>query len=141
MMYFLLFILMYFSPCRGAASDSSFTNSAILDANGNYELFWKFDNNVITFEVQVKTSGWIGFGISPNGGMAGSDMVIGWIDSTGSSHFAVYVLELCFIPRKFKPCIQGTILLIKIHILFYRLLVSGLRLILGLHIIKTFLRF
>ncbi|XP_065886142.1 DBH-like monooxygenase protein 1 homolog [Dysidea avara] len=28
--------------------------------------------------VQVQTTGWIGFGFSPNGGMTGSDVVIGW---------------------------------------------------------------
>ena len=30
--------------------------------------------------MSAKTLGWVGFGISPNGGMKGSDMVIGWVD-------------------------------------------------------------
>ena len=51
--------------------------------NDEYVLFWKFDEETITFEVHGKTTGWVGFGLSPNGGMAGSDMVIGWIPSDG----------------------------------------------------------
>ena len=46
-----------------------------------YELFWDFDTQAetISFAVRVKTMGWVGFGLSPNGGMIGSDVVIGWV--------------------------------------------------------------
>lgn len=36
-----------------------------------YVLYWKFDKNEIQFEIHCKTLGWVGFGLSPNGGMSG----------------------------------------------------------------------
>ena len=36
--------------------------------------------------VMFLTIGWIGWGLSPNGGMTGADVVIGWKDDTGVSH-------------------------------------------------------
>ncbi|CAG5133807.1 unnamed protein product [Candidula unifasciata] len=55
----------------------NFTYHEVLD--DNYELFWNFNDTHIIFETIVKTNGYVGFGISPNGGMAGSDIVIGWV--------------------------------------------------------------
>ncbi|CAD5112436.1 DgyrCDS1658 [Dimorphilus gyrociliatus] len=43
-----------------------------------YKVYWKYDDNTITFEIHAKTKGWIGFGVSPNGGMPGSDIVMFW---------------------------------------------------------------
>lgn len=36
----------------------------------------------------VETTGWIGFGLSPNGGMPGSDIVMAWIDADGTKQFS-----------------------------------------------------
>ena len=60
--------------------------------NEEYVIFWKFDKEYITFEVHAQTTGWVGFGLSPNGGMAGSDMVIGWVPSDGGE--AVLTVKL-----------------------------------------------
>ena len=51
-----------------------------------YQLQWTFDvvQQTITFNVLVKTTGWVGFGLSPNGGMVGSDVVTGWVNDTGA---------------------------------------------------------
>ncbi|XP_067141854.1 DBH-like monooxygenase protein 1 homolog [Centruroides vittatus] len=54
-------------------------NRLRLDNNGNYHLVWFLSEDSITFQVEVATKGWVGFGISPNGGMANSDIVIGWV--------------------------------------------------------------
>uniref|UniRef100_A0A1X7UJB8 DOMON domain-containing protein n=1 Tax=Amphimedon queenslandica TaxID=400682 RepID=A0A1X7UJB8_AMPQE len=53
----------------------------------NYWLYWNFSktSEVIKFAVKVQTTGWIGFGLSSNGQMPGSDVVIGWVD--GSSKY------------------------------------------------------
>lgn len=53
-------------------------------------LSWGFDNHQgnITFKLVVNTTGWMGFGFSPNGGMKGSDIIIGGIGPTGI-YFAV----------------------------------------------------
>ena len=63
--------------------------SAILD-NG-YKLHWNFDleQQMIAFAVNVSTTGWVGFGLSPNGQMPGSDVVIGWVDNDGNIQFHV----------------------------------------------------
>ena len=58
---------------------NDFTHSAVLDEYGRFTLFWKFDAENITFEVRANTSGWVGLGFSPNGGMPGSDIVTGWV--------------------------------------------------------------
>ncbi len=62
-----------------------------LDPLNKYNLKWSFDDNKqqITFNVVVETRGWIGFGISQNGGMTGSDLIIGWVDDNGLTHFHV----------------------------------------------------
>ena len=69
----------------------SYKKFEILDANkgGKYKLFWKFNDTHITFEVHVKTTGYVGFGISDNGGMYPGDVVVGWVGTNGSVHFKV----------------------------------------------------
>ena len=65
--------------------------SATADDNGQYEIYWNFDldTEAISFAVRVNTTGWVGFGLSSNGGMPGSDVVIGWVDHTGKVFFNV----------------------------------------------------
>ena len=78
-----------------AASDAELTEkyrfSKVLDDNNNYKLYWSFNRQeeTITFAVRVGTTGWIGFGLSPNGQMPNSDVVVGWVDTTGTAHFHV----------------------------------------------------
>ncbi|EDV25401.1 uncharacterized protein TRIADDRAFT_55460 [Trichoplax adhaerens] len=60
-----------------------------MDEDLNYKLDWTFDRfqKTMTFTVRVKTTGWVGFGISPyTGKMPGSDVVIGWVDSSGKAY-------------------------------------------------------
>ena len=57
----------------------SYRHSLSLDEMENYYLFWTFDEDFITFEVHVKTQGWVGFGMSSTGGMKGADIVVGWV--------------------------------------------------------------
>ncbi|XP_064596675.1 DBH-like monooxygenase protein 1 homolog [Liolophura sinensis] len=50
---------------------------------------WDFDDEFIRFKVTVETRGYIGVGFSPNGGMKGSDIVIGWVDDvTGQGYLS-----------------------------------------------------
>ena len=65
-----------------------FNNSIFLDNEGKYKLFWNFNDTRITFEVHVETRCYVGFGISPNGKMISSDVVIGWVKN-GVTHFSV----------------------------------------------------
>ena len=59
--------------------------------NPSYELHWHFDaaTQNLSIAVRVQTTGWIGFGISPNGGMPNSDVVTGWVTSGGEAFFQV----------------------------------------------------
>ena len=59
-----------------------------LDETENYFLYWKFDDQSITFEVHVRTKGWVGLGLSSSWGMAASDIVIGWVKD-GKGHMKV----------------------------------------------------
>ncbi|KAM6915130.1 DBH-like monooxygenase protein 2 homolog [Xenentodon cancila] len=49
-------------------------------------LKWGFDNleGNITFQLTVNSTGWVGFGFSPNGDMDGSDIVMGGLGPRGS---------------------------------------------------------
>ena len=83
-----------------AAHDlSSYPFSATLLDKGedSYELFWRFDRDLknITFAVRVKTTGWVGFGLSPNGEMTNSDLVLGWVDADDNKRGYLNV-SLCF---------------------------------------------
>ena len=71
----------------GVFKDNTFHVS--LDQDSNYRLSWTFDpaTQIMTFFLQAKTTGWIGFGISPyTGQMPGSDVIIGWVDQSGKAH-------------------------------------------------------
>ncbi|XP_068226831.1 DBH-like monooxygenase protein 1 isoform X1 [Palaemon carinicauda] len=55
-----------------------------LDHMGNFVLKWTPRTEDIVFEVHVATTGYVGFGFSPNGGMTGSDVIIGGVDDATS---------------------------------------------------------
>ncbi|CAI8042465.1 DBH-like monooxygenase protein 1 homolog, partial [Geodia barretti] len=77
----------------GCAHDfSSYPFKATLNTaenGGLYELYWKFDNakETISFAVRVNATGWVGLGLSPNGQMPNSDVVIGWVTDGGETVF------------------------------------------------------
>ena len=84
---------------RGAYSDSSpfsnelqkeYTFSKVLSED-RYILHWSFNfhNKSIRFAVNVKTRGWVGFGLSPSGSMEGADIVMGWIKDSGEATLEV----------------------------------------------------
>lgn len=74
------------------------TNPSIIDANtfflnnvvlvpDQYTVYWNITNENVTFKLNVKTNGWIGFGLSPNGGMLYSDLIVAYYYTNGSIHF------------------------------------------------------
>lgn len=71
----------------------SYEHSLVLlnKSDSLYDLYWSFNRKAetISFAVRVKTTGWVGFGLSPNGGMTGSDIVIGWVDDDGKAFLHV----------------------------------------------------
>ncbi|KAG7172306.1 MOXD1 1-like 1 [Homarus americanus] len=55
----------------------------VLDQEGAYYLLWTPREKDVVFEVQVATLGYVGLGFSPNGGMKGADILLGWVDLQG----------------------------------------------------------
>ena len=68
-----------------------YTYSVQLDTEGHYTMFYSYDNDssILRIAVLVETTGWIGLGISPNLQMPGSDVVIGWVDQSGTPFLQV----------------------------------------------------
>lgn len=58
-----------------------------------YHVLSVFFFQEITLELSVETLGWIGFGVSPNGAMAGADILTGWVDEDGVGHIQVGYLD------------------------------------------------
>ena len=77
----------------GVIDLSTYPLSTVLrQGNGEiYTLHWSFNvqEESIRFAVNVSTTGWVGLGLSPDGGMAGSDIVIGWVNSQGEAFLNV----------------------------------------------------
>ncbi|GFG39857.1 hypothetical protein Cfor_08837, partial [Coptotermes formosanus] len=61
----------------GHVAGAHWTHSVDLDPN--YSVFWTPGAEDITFEVQVRTLGYIGFGFSADGQMPGADLFTGWV--------------------------------------------------------------
>lgn len=78
-----VYVLLVVAGIFSAVHSEDWLHCTTLDSAGNYHVCWRlygFDADTeIEFKVEVQTHGYIGFGLSPNGGMTGSDIVTGWI--------------------------------------------------------------
>ena len=66
--------------------------------NGNYKVTWKHDemNDNLTFHLEVKTTGWVGFGFgkkAPNF-MMDYDVMIGGINGAGVNYLYVSITSI-----------------------------------------------
>ena len=85
--------------CTSLAQDVGFSGFLELSISPQYIVFWNVTGNRITFVVNVETTGWVGFGISPNGLMLDSDVIMGHVDDTTAIvSFTVSVHRLSVIP-------------------------------------------
>lgn len=68
------------------AADPGLPFMEYLDKNSLVCLEWGFDikEGYITFKLTVNTTGWVGLGFSPSGGMEGADIVMGGLGPSGS---------------------------------------------------------
>jgi len=65
--------------------DDEFEYSVYLQEDKQFKLYWShLDDDVINIGMEANTTGWIAIGLSPNGGMEHSDIMIGWVDDDGS---------------------------------------------------------
>ncbi|XP_021953168.2 DBH-like monooxygenase protein 1 [Folsomia candida] len=91
MMHLKLFILLLLALVSAHAKNSrlgNFQNREQLDSQGKVFLGWEFDleTNLITFEMEVETTGWVGLGISPSGSMVGADIFIAGVNPDLSTY-------------------------------------------------------
>lgn len=79
--------------------EAEYDHSAWLEPNEIYKLHWSVNraDKSIKFAAEVKTTGWIGFGISKGltGNMVGADIAIGWVDSAGKGFIKVGARDYC----------------------------------------------
>ncbi|NXU26630.1 MOXD2 protein, partial [Thalassarche chlororhynchos] len=86
-MLFLLFLPCF---CSGQPAPPPLRFSIFLDPSNMVYLRWDHDKQeLMTFELQVHTTGWVAFGFSPHGELPGSDIVIGGVFPNGSIYFSV----------------------------------------------------
>jgi hypothetical protein len=79
------------NPAIFTSTPTGFYSNYVDLVTGIYRFYWNFTSSDLIGEIHVKTNGWVGFGLSPNGGMDGSDVIIGWInENDGSANFTVY---------------------------------------------------
>ena len=92
----LLYLLALLPLVLGNISSRYAFNRTLYDRGGDtYVLHWNFSiaERTIAFAVNVSTTGWVGFGVSPNGGMLNSDVVIGWVRN-GRAYLHVSLCEM-----------------------------------------------
>ena len=82
-------LLLFVSSSHGQDL-ANYENSKIL-VSGQYELYWTHRpaSALLEMAVRVKTLGWFGLGISPDGQMFNSDVVIGWVTAGGTAMLRV----------------------------------------------------
>ncbi|NXU78324.1 MOXD2 protein, partial [Oreotrochilus melanogaster] len=86
--FFLLFLPCF---CSGQAAAPQLHFSSSLDPSHRISLCWDHaeQEELMMFELQVHTTGWVAFGFSPHGELPGSDIVIGGVFPNGSICFSV----------------------------------------------------
>ncbi|KRT85887.1 hypothetical protein AMK59_1598 [Oryctes borbonicus] len=70
---------------------SQWTHWEYLDDEKNILLRWQTRHQEILFRVEARTLGYVGIGFSPNGGMEGADITMGWVDDAGKAFFLMDV--------------------------------------------------
>uniref|UniRef100_A0A8C8AJR1 DOMON domain-containing protein n=1 Tax=Otus sunia TaxID=257818 RepID=A0A8C8AJR1_9STRI len=75
-----LFLLFLSRFCSGQPAPPLLRFSIFLDPSNMVYLRWDHDKQeLMMFELQVLTTGWVAFGFSPHGELPGSDIVIGGV--------------------------------------------------------------
>ncbi|XP_051007499.1 DBH-like monooxygenase protein 2 [Acomys russatus] len=87
---FLLLVLAAFSQGKRLGPTSPLRYSRFFDPSHTVLLHWDFDYEaeIITFELQVQTTGWVGLGITNRYTFVGSDLVVGGVLPDGNVYFS-----------------------------------------------------
>ncbi|HOJ96635.1 MAG TPA: DOMON domain-containing protein [Methanospirillum sp.] len=79
---------------NGVIGDTEYDHNASFD-NGNYQIFWTIDNDIIYIGLLGKTTGWVGIGLKPSQMMKDADIILAgvadgtvyWADSFSTGNF------------------------------------------------------
>lgn len=89
----LLLLMVLAAPSQGnrLGPTSRLRYSRFLDPSNVVFLRWDFDleAEMITFELQVRTAGWVGLGVTDGSTFAGGDLVVGGVLPEGNVYFSV----------------------------------------------------
>ena len=97
--YILVLILGLSFSVDTASGNKKLGFSHSLDLGQDVLLRWEREDEVtVRMEMSAPSSGYVAIGFSPNGGMRGSDIVMGWVDDKGVGHIKV---SRC----KYKNCL------------------------------------
>lgn len=107
----MLFLLLLPYFCFGQPAPSLLRFSIFLEPTIMVYLCWDHDEQeVMTFEPQVHTTGWVAFGFSPHGELPGSDIVIGGVFPNGSIYFSVSWKDFLCVPLCQGSCSRYIVL-------------------------------
>lgn len=85
-----------------STADFAYENRVQMDEN--YMLQWSVKAPDIVFEMQVKTHGYMGFGLSRDGTVYGADIFISWMDD---GHIFFYVSLFLWLKNEGRCVIFG----------------------------------
>ena len=87
---------------EGAYDTSSYHHMVALD--DDYVVHWTANHETETLQVLMKarTSGWVGFGLSPSGTMPGSDVITAWVNDDGTAF-----IQDRFAPSRTTPVVDA----------------------------------
>jgi hypothetical protein len=94
---FFIFLFFSIAVVRGAVIRKpnrgilALPNLIQLDDDGQIVLAWEANHETeqVVFEIEANTTGYVGFGISPQGSMAGADIFIAGVFPNGTSYYSV----------------------------------------------------
>lgn len=108
---FLLLVPAAFLQGKRLGPTSPLRYSRFLDPSRAVFLRWDFDYEaeIITFELQVQTTGWIGLGITDRYTFVGSDLVVGGVLPNGNVYFSVSlrISNLCWVEDGFISIVSN----------------------------------
>ncbi|XP_066468734.1 putative DBH-like monooxygenase protein 2 [Tiliqua scincoides] len=84
----LLFLLCTLCLCSSHSSTNALRFSVFLDRTHQIYLRWDHGDDMITFDLQVQSTGWVAFGFTHHGEMPGADIVIGGVLPDGNIYFS-----------------------------------------------------
>ena len=89
----LCILALFVASTKSSSMYNMYSNMIMVDTKGNYNVSYNYNESADTLEfmVQVRTTGWVGFGVAevaPNN-MSNYDVAIGGVKDDGTSYLQV----------------------------------------------------